>query len=59
MRGGKMQTERVTHIKAADERQGYVGDVEGSVEGAQREDERERGRETAEGLRFVLWPMVN
>lgn len=54
-----MQTERVTHIKAADERQGYVGDVEGSVEGAQREDERERGRETAEGLRFVLWPMVN
>lgn len=26
---------------------------------AQREDERERGRDAAEGLRFVLWLMVN
>lgn len=61
MKGGKIQTERRTHSETADERQGYVRDEEGSGEGrrAQREDEREWGRDTAEGLRFVLWPMVN
>lgn len=38
-----------------------ASDEEGGSEGrdAQREDEREWGRDAAEGPRFVLWPMVN